>query len=184
MSKKNLSWEDQLHINLKNLLLDLQKDIRGSKVKNEIGNAVRKITLEFQKYPITQQLKELYKSIGIDLPDLISHQELKRETKKAMKLLPNEVRVNQTIAMTEHIIEVNTMVDYLLDKIDDLIKMGKEFQIDFLKFYFKSEVKCFHKLIYHESHLQTRSGMEWSTLCKELTNTEAVGWELPEVETK
>ena len=180
VKKQKLSSKEQQEIDLKNLLLFLQMDIRGTKFKNQIGNQIRIITQKNQEFTVTRKLKELYNSVGVDVPDTITHYALKPITKKAMDLLPNEPILNNTIAQTEHILEIEDMTNYLLSKRDTLFEMDKESQLNFLKDYFQNECKMFHKLIYHEKHLQTRKpyGMEMSDLVNEVVNPYSINWKL------
>jgi len=175
MKPPKKSREAIINAQLKNLFLDLLKDTSVKGVDAQIGAAIRGVTQNYQVYTVTKKLQELYKSVGIEVPNVIEHSKLKTLTGRAMKLLPNEPRVNKTIAMTEHIVEIAEIKSYLLSMVDTLKEMSEGDAIEYIKNYLNENVKMFHKLIHHESDLQSRQGMTWTELESELVDPTKIG---------
>ena len=175
MKTPKKSREAIINAALKNLFLTMQMDTSVKGHGDQIGNSLRHITQDYQVYTVTKKLQELYKSVGIEVPNVIEHSKLKTLTGRAMKLLPNEPRVNKTITMTEHIVEIAELKSYLLSTVDTLKEMSEGDAIEYIKTYLNENVQMFHKLIYHESDLQTRKGMTWTELESELVDPTTIG---------
>ena len=178
MSKIKMTKEEISNEQLKNLFLALQMNTSIKGVDRLIGIAIRDITNYYQEYTVTKKLRDLYESVGINVPVVVNHYKLKRYTGKAMKLLPNEPRVNNSIAMTEHIMEIGALKDSLVSKVPMLKEMDEVDAIEYIREYLNTNVKMFHKLSYHEANLETRNGMTWDELESQLVDVDSVSIKL------
>ena len=66
------------------------------------------------------------------------------------------------------------MKEFLFNNLSKMHEMGEETRLEYLKNYFKNEVKMFHKLRVEENHLQTRKGMTFEMMINELVEPENI----------
>ena len=134
-----------------------------------IGDIVRLITQvgTGREYTITKKLKERFNESGVDVPNSITHQQLKTFTSK----VPFKT-------MTEHINEIRVIKEFLFNNLNVMKEMDETTRLQYLKDYFNNEVKMFHKLKVEEAHLETRKGMTWEDMINEVVDPTSISIKL------
>jgi hypothetical protein len=164
--KEKTEIEKQLDNLWHGLNFPYPEEIGMSKI---IGDILRLFTQtgSGREYSITKKLKDKFNEYGVNIPNSITHQQLKSFTKK----VPFQT-------MTEHTNEIKGMREFLFNNLDTMKNMDYETRLEYLKNYFKNEVKMFHKLKVEEAHLETRKGMTWDMMINELVDPNSISIKL------
>ena len=134
-----------------------------------IGDIIRLFTQTGtgRKYSITKKLKSKFNEYGVDVPNTMTHGQLKNWTKKV-----------PFATMTEHTNEIKSMKLFLFKNLNVMSEMSETARLNYLKNYFKTSVVMFHKLKVEEDDLQVRRGMTYDDMINEVVDPKSVNIQL------